>query len=147
MITKYLNKEISHKELIKSISTAIQVLEYYKVFGHTGIFDNLFENDDKCYMLIYPQIYFQKTYHQEYPIHVYHDSQYFKTFKSKFYTEPFKPESFHELMKFPNFMSNKIFVNADGNFTIKSNNFQYVAMFENKLFRPSEKTLETLGTK
>lgn len=147
MLDKYIKNECTHKDLINSINTAIQALEYYKVFGHTGIFDILFETDHKCYMLAYPQIYFHQTYDSDFPEHVKEDFKYYSSFKSKFYTESFKPESFHELMKYPNFMSNKIFVNKDGNFTIKSNNFQYVANFNGTLYIPSKETLEKLGTK
>lgn len=146
-IEKYFNQEISHKELINSISTDIEAMSYYKFFGHTGIFDELLVNTYFEYMLAYPQIYFQKTYHTDYPIHIQSDSKYYDKFSSKFYTEPFKPESFHLLNKFPNFMSTKIFINPEGNFSFKSNTFQHVANFKGQLYIPSEKTLEKLSKK
>ena len=146
-LEKYFNKEISHKDLINSISTANQAVGYYMIFGHSGIFDNLFLNSPLAYMLAYPQTYFQKTYHQDYPIHAQADSKFFDKFSSKVFTESFKPESFHLLNKFPNFMSTKIFINPEGNFAFKSNTFQYVANFKGQLYIPSEKILETLGTK
>lgn len=147
MLEKYIQKEISHKELINSIQTVSEALGYYKFFGHSGIFDDLFLNSPLGYMLAYSQIYFQKTYHSDYPIHIQADSKFFDKFSSKVFTEPFKPESFHLLNKFPNFMSTKIFINPEGNFVFKSNTFQYVANFKGQLYIPSEKILETLGTK
>lgn len=56
-------------------------------------------------------------------------------------------ETFHTLSKYPNFLSLKLFINKDGNFTIRSNEFQYVANFNGQLYIPSKETLEKLGTK
>lgn len=146
MVSSYLNQEISYKEFLKTISTTFDAILYYRYFGHDGLFDELFVDSFHKYMLLYPQIYFQRTIHTDFPTFVQEDlSKNKQRYKSKIYNTPFKPETLFDLKDFERIFSNKIFTNQDGNFVMKSNNFHFVANFNNTLYIPDKETLEKLN--
>lgn len=145
-LDEYISRELSYKEYVKSISTPFDAISYYKYFGHDGIFDELFVNDYFKYMLRYPQIYFQKTHNSEYPKEITKELYENKNrFKSKIFNTPFKPETLYDLKDFERLFSNKVFINREGNFTIRSSNFHFVANFNGQLYIPDKETLEKLN--
>lgn len=152
MFDKFFTNKISYKEFVEHISQNNDVessLNFYKVFGHTGTFDHIFLGSPLEYMLNFPQIYFQKVYQETYPEHLIELIQdKFSKFKSRIYTEQFKPEFFGELFKIDSKTNfKKLFVNKDGNFTMKSSGFEYVANFSGSLWTVSEEFKEKIKEK
>lgn len=152
MFDKFFTNQISYKEFVEHISQNNDVessLNFYKVFGHTGTFDHIFLGSPLEYMLNFPQIYFQKVYQETYPEHLIELVQdKFSKFKSRIYTEQYKPEFFGELFKIDSKTNfKKLFVNKDGNFTMKSSGFEYVANFSGSLWTVSEEFKEKIKEK
>lgn len=152
MFDKFFINKISYKEFVEHISQNNDVessLNFYKVFGHTGTFDHIFLGSPLEYMLNFPQIYFQKVYQETYPEHLIELVQdKFSKFKSRIYTEQYKPEFLNELFKIDSKTNfKKLFVNKDGNFTMKSSGFEYVANFSGSLWTVSEEFKEKIKEK
>ena len=152
MFTKFFTNQISYKEFSEHVSQNNDVyssLEFYKMFGHTGTFDHIFLGSSLEYMLKFPQVYFQKVFQESYPEHLIELIQdKFSKFKSRIYTEQFKPELLNELFKIDSKTNfKKLFVNKDGNFTMKSSGFEYVANFSGTLWNVSDEFKENIKEK
>lgn len=147
MFTKFFTNQISYKEFTEHVSKNNDVyssLEFYKMFGHTGTFDHIFLGSSLEYMLKFPQVYFQKVFQESYPEHLIElIRDKFSKFKSRVYTEQFKPELLNELFKIDSKTNfKKLFVNKDGNFTMKSSGVEYVANFSGTLWNASDEFKE-----
>ncbi len=133
MLSKYLNEEISFKDFSKHVIENKDVnlaLNFYKLFGHVGTFDELFLGTGFEYMLMFPQIYFAKT---STAIHLKENIKFNSSIYDENILEPF-------CTNFKKNLSNgtKIFINKDGNFTIRSSDFKFVAKHNGKIYSPSK---------
>ena len=64
LIQQLIDKEISYNNFKKFVfdnNDFRLALNFYRIFGHNGIFDELFLNSEIEYMLRFPQIYFSKA--------------------------------------------------------------------------------------
>lgn len=134
LIQQLIDNEISYKEFQKIVFETNDyrlALNFYRIFGHNGIFDELFLNSEIDYMLRFPQVYFSKT---NTGIQV---PEEMNKFSSKVYSEPISEMFMNEFKTISS--GTKIFINKDGNFVVRSSDFEYVANFHGRLFKPDKK--------
>ena len=81
-------------------------------------------------MLRFPQVYFSKT---NTGIQV---PEEMNKFSSKVYSEPISEMFMNEFKTISS--GTKIFINKDGNFVVRSSDFEYIANFNGKLYRPNK---------
>lgn len=133
IIRQLIDKEISYNDFKKFVfdnNDFRLALNFYRIFGHNGIFDELFLNSEIEYMLRFPQIYFSKA---NTGIEVFEEMN---KFSSKVYSEPISEMFMNEFKTIS--CGSKIFINKDGNFVVRSSDFEYVANFNGKLYRPNK---------
>lgn len=133
LIQQLIDKEISYidfKKFVFDNNDFRLALNFYRIFGHNGIFDELFINSEIDYMLRFPQIYFSKA---NTGIEVFEEMN---KFSSKVYSEPISEMFMNEFKTISS--GTKIFINKDGNFVVRSSDFEYVANFNGKLYRPNK---------
>lgn len=133
MISKLLNAEMTLEEFSKNVKEnqdVLSALNFYKVFGHVGIFDELFLNSTFKYMLRFPQVYFSKTYSGPLSDSLKNVSE---KFSSKVFSESLNPDLTTIHLEIFQRNAKKVYVNKDGNFVMRSSTFEFVANFKNSL--------------